>query len=90
MNVRPCFHLAVPVTDITASRAFYGGVLGLDEGRSAEQWVDWNFYGHQVVTHCTGARSEPAGHNDVDGYRVPVPHFGLVLSVEDFHDLAAG
>ena len=89
MNVRPCFHLAVPVTDITASRAFYGGVLGLGEGRSAEQWVDWNFYGHQVVTHCTGdRRSEPAGHNYVDGQQVPVPHFGLVLSVEDFHDLA--
>ncbi len=90
MTDRPCFHLAVPVTDIAETRAFYGGVLGLSEGRSAEQWVDWNFYGHQVVTHCTGERrSEPAGHNQVDGQRVPVPHFGAVLSVPDFQHLAA-
>ncbi|MFW6600303.1 VOC family protein [Propionibacteriaceae bacterium Y2011] len=89
MTHGPCFHLAVPVTDIAEARAFYGGVLGLTEGRSAEQWVDWNFYGHQVVTHRTGdVRSEPAGHNLVDDHQVPVPHFGLVLEIDDFHDLA--
>jgi extradiol dioxygenase family protein len=89
MTHRPCFHLAVPVTDIAASRAFYGGVLGLSEGRSAEQWVDWNFYGHQLVTHKAGDTPiQPAGHNHVDGHQVPVPHFGLVLDIKDFHDLA--
>lgn len=89
MSHRPCFHLAVPVDDIAAARAFYGGLLGLGEGRSDTHWVDWNFYGHQLVTHETeGGSPGPAGHNRVDEHRVPVPHFGLVLSHEDFHDLA--
>ena len=87
---RPCFHLAIPVNNIDNARSFYGGVLGLSEGRSAEKWIDWNFYGHQVVTHVAGPeRTRAAGHNPVDGHQVPVPHFGLVLSHEDFHDLAA-
>ena len=86
---RPGFHLAVPVSDLAAARAFYGGVLGLPEGRSADNWVDWNFYGHQVVTHeVTAPRSPDAGHSAVDDHRVPVPHFGLILSIVDFHDLA--
>jgi extradiol dioxygenase family protein len=84
---RPSFHLAIPVDDIPQARAFYGGVLGLSEGRSADVWVDWNFYGHQLVTHLAPARPD-AGHNEVDGHAVPVPHFGLLLSTEDFHDLA--
>ena len=89
MTDRPCFHLAIPVDDIEAARAFYGGVLGLTRGRSDTQWTDWNFYGHQVVTHETGSGpSRPAGHNPVDGQQVPVPHFGLVLDHADFHDLA--
>ena len=89
MTARPCFHLAIPVDDIDKARAFYGGVLGLSEGRSAEHWVAWNFYGHQVVTHrADGASKRPAAHNPVDGHQVPVPHFGLVLSTDDFHDLA--
>lgn len=86
---RPCFHLAIPVDDIAAARDFYGGVLGLDEGRSAQQWVDWNFYGHQVVTHLAPPR--PAGsaaYNLVDSHPVPVPHFGLVLAIDQFHELA--
>jgi uncharacterized protein len=89
---RPGFHLAVPVDDLRRARAFYGGVLGLAEGRSSEAWVDWNFYGHQLVTHVVGAargtEEADAGHNEVDGHEVPVPHFGLLLSVADFHALA--
>jgi extradiol dioxygenase family protein len=87
-SARPGFHLAIPVDDLAEARAFYGEVLGLPEGRSAEAWVDWNFHGHQLVTHVVpGARAE-AGRNPVDGHDVPVPHFGLVLSVEEFQVLA--
>ncbi|WP_370947782.1 VOC family protein [Amycolatopsis sp. cg5] len=85
---RPGFHLAIPVDDLAASRGFYGEVLGLEEGRSSAQWVDWDFHGHQLVTHVVpGARPE-AGRNPVDGHDVPVPHFGLILSVDAFHVLA--
>ena len=84
---RPPFHLAVPVDDIAHARAFYGGVLGLAEGRSAEHWVDWDLDGHQLVTHRAPG-SGPVGHSDVDGHRVPVPHFGLVVDVDRFHELA--
>jgi len=83
----PRFHLAVPVDDLDAARHFYGEVLGLDQGRSAETWVDWNLHGHQLVTHLAPRPEQPA-HNPVDGHDVPVPHFGLILEVEDFHDLA--
>ncbi|WP_338748674.1 VOC family protein [Janibacter alittae] len=89
MPHRPCFHLAIPVDDIDAAREFYGGTLGLGQGRSDTLWTDWNFYGHQLVTHQTpGGSPGPAGHNPVDGHEVPVPHFGLVLDHDDFHDLA--
>ena len=89
MTTRPAFHLAIPVDDLSRARAFYGDVLGLAEGRSAEQWVDWDFHGHQVVTHVVpGARAE-AGRNPVDGHDVPVPHFGLVLAIDDWRALAA-
>ena len=81
------FHLAVPVDDIAKAREFYGGVLGLAEGRSADHWVDWNLDGHQFVTHRAPG-SGPVGWSDVDGHKVPVPHFGLVLTVERFHELA--
>lgn len=86
---RPGFHLAIPVDDLPAARAFYGGVLGLAEGRSAPEWVDWDFFGHQLVTHLvTGGRPHIAGHNAVDDHSVPVPHFGLILPIPDFHALA--
>jgi hypothetical protein len=85
----PPFHLAIPVHDIGAARHFYGDVLGFPKGRSADRWTDWNVEGHQVVTHqVDGHDTAVAGHNDVDGHEVPVPHFGLVLGVERFHQLA--
>lgn len=90
------FHLAIPVDDIAAARRFYGGLLGLTEGRSDSTWIDWNMYGHQLVTHQVGGRAQAAdplppvaGSNPVDGHDVPVPHFGIVLSVDSFKDLAA-
>jgi len=88
------FHLAIPVDDIEAAREFYGTVLGFARGRSDTRWTDWNFRGHQLVTHQVGAgtgtrRDGVAGTNPVDGHQVPVPHFGLVLSVPEFKDLAA-
>jgi extradiol dioxygenase family protein len=85
----PPFHLAVPVHDIDAARHFYGQVLGFERGRSDERWTDWNVAGHQVVTHQVDDHTNAvAGTNSVDGHQVPVPHFGLVLSVDGFHDLA--
>lgn len=90
MTTRPGFHLAIPVDDLGKARDFYGGVLGLSEGRSARVWVDWNFYEHQLVTHVVADAARPAvaGHNPVDGHEVPVPHFGLILPISDFHALA--
>ena len=74
-----CFHLAFPVTDLAATRAFYGGVLGCSEGRSAPEWVDFDFFGHQISAHTTGTimRTEKTGQ--VDGVAVPMPHFGALL-----------
>ena len=83
----PRFHLAMPVDDLAAAREFYGQVLGLEQGRSAETWIDWNLQGHQVVTHLAPDRAQ-AIHNPVDGHDVPVPHFGLILTVAEFHTLA--
>jgi len=85
----PPFHLAIPVGDIDSAREFYGEVMGFGRGRSDERWTDWNVEGHQVVTHMVDDYTAPvAGHNFVDGHQVPVPHFGLVLSVERFRQLA--
>ncbi|HEV8556990.1 MAG TPA: VOC family protein [Actinophytocola sp.] len=86
-TTRPSFHLAIPVDDIARAREFYGGVLALPQGRSADTWVDWNFHGHQLVTHLAPAQAD-AARNEVDGHDVPVPHFGLLLPAEDFHALA--
>ena len=83
----PRFHLAMPVDDLTAARHFYGEVLGLAQGRSADTWVDWNLHGHQFVTHLAATRPERV-HNPVDGHDVPVPHFGLILTVPEFQKLA--
>jgi extradiol dioxygenase family protein len=83
----PRFHLAMPVDDLTAARTFYGDVLGLEQGRSSETWIDWNLQGHQFVTHLAPARPQRI-HNPVDGHDVPVPHFGLILTVPEFRKLA--
>lgn len=82
------FHLAIPVHDIQAAREFYGGVLGLPEGRSAKTWVDFNLYGHQLVCHQVTNYNAESSENAVDGDPVPVPHFGLAMSVSNFLDLA--
>lgn len=84
----PRFHLAVPVDDLAAARRFYGDVLGLEQGRESDRWIDWNLHGHQFVTHLAPARATEPDHNPVDGHEVPIPHFGLLLEVEAFHDLA--
>lgn len=73
------FHLAFPVTDLAAARGFYSGVLGCAEGRSSLDWIDFDFYGHQLVAHRV-ATMPPRAYNPVDGDAVPVPHFGLVLA----------
>ncbi|MEV6643058.1 VOC family protein [Amycolatopsis sp. NPDC051371] len=83
----PRFHLAMPVDDLAAARRFYGEVLGLAQGRSADTWVDWNLHGHQFVTHLAPGRPQRV-HNPVDGHDVPVPHFGLILEVDAFKALA--
>ena len=88
MTLRP-FHLAFPVRDLDEARAFWGGVMGSAEGRSSDQWIDFDFYGHQIVAHCTGEVAGDAGNNPVDGHGVPVPHFGLVLGWEAWEALAA-
>lgn len=85
--LRP-FHLAFPVDDLMAARGFYGGVIGCAEGRSSERWIDFDFFGHQIVTHLV-PRAGDAGSNPVDGHNVPVPHFGLVMTMADFDQLAA-
>ncbi|GAA4203136.1 VOC family protein [Actinocatenispora rupis] len=84
----PRFHLAMPVDDLAAARRFYGEVLGLAQGRSTDTWIDWNLHGHQFVTHLAAARAGGGAHNPVDGHDVPVPHFGLILPVPEFHRLA--
>jgi len=79
---RPRFHLAFPVDDLEEARRFYGGVLGCDEGRSAEDWVDFDFQGHQIVAHLEPHEAGETATNTVDGQSVPIRHFGLILSVE--------
>ena len=84
----PPFHLAFPVHDLEAARAFYGGLLGCPEGRSAAEWIDFDFFGHQIVAHLDPHREPRRHHNPVDGHDVPVPHFGAVLAMEAWERLA--
>jgi extradiol dioxygenase family protein len=85
----PPFHLAFPVDDLAKARQFYGGLLGCSEGRSAEEWVDFDFYGHQIVAHLAPKAAGARSTNPVDGDDVPVPHFGIVLKMEEWKALAA-
>ena len=88
MTDLPPFHLAFPVHDLEAARAFYGGLLGCPEGRSAEDWVDFDFFGHQIVAHLDPGRAPRRHSNPVDGHHVPVPHFGAVLAMAQWQELA--
>jgi extradiol dioxygenase family protein len=85
---RPPFHLAFPVHDLAAARAFYGGLLGCPEGRSAAEWADFDFFGHQIVAHLDPAMRPRPHSNPVDGHDVPVPHFGAVLAMAEWEALA--
>ena len=82
------FHLAFPVHDLAAARAFYGGLLGCLEGRSSPEWIDFDLYGHQVVAHLAPQECRPAGTSHVDGDAVPVRHFGVVLPMTEWQALA--
>ena len=87
MSLRP-FHLAFPVSDLAEARAFYGGMLGCAEGRSNAQWIDFDFFGHQIVAHLAPGEAGDRASNHVDGHGVPVPHFGVVLAMADWRELA--
>ncbi len=89
----PPFHLAFPVDDLAAARTFYSEVMGCAEGRSSDEWIDFDFHGHQIVAHLApgqaGAKKNPdVASNHVDGHGVPVPHFGLVLGMAEWKALA--
>ena len=89
MRERPRFHLAFPVRDLSEARAFYGDLLGCSEGRSSEDWVDFDFFGHQIVAHLSANEARHKEHNVVDGENVPVRHFGAILSMTEWQKLAA-
>lgn len=87
MREIPPFHLAFPVDDLPRTREFYGRFLGCPEGRSNDEWIDFDLFGHQIVAHLAPKKGADH-HNPVDGHDVPVPHFGVVLDWDDFHTLA--
>jgi hypothetical protein len=82
------FHIAIPVQNLEKCRTFYRDILNCEEGRSSEHWVDFNFFGHQLVIHQKEEFKPERISNLVDGHDVPVPHFGVVLTWEDWHILA--
>src|ERR1700748_3596870 len=84
----PRFHLAFPVRDLAEARRFYGELLGCPEGRSSPEWIDFDFYGHQIVAHLAQENGRVAV-NEVDGEDVPVPHFGVILSIPDWEAVTA-
>jgi extradiol dioxygenase family protein len=84
----PPFHLAFPVHDLDAAREFYGRLLGCPLGRSSDRWIDFDLHGHQIVAHLAPESAPRRDSNEVDGEDVPVPHFGLVLSMKDWEKLA--
>jgi extradiol dioxygenase family protein len=87
-NISP-FHLAIPVDNLELCRTFYRDIIGCEEGRSSQLWVDFNFFGHQLVIHYKPKESLEESHtNPVDGQHVPVPHFGVILDWHNFQSLA--
>jgi extradiol dioxygenase family protein len=84
----PRFHLAFPVRDLEEARAFYGGLLGCPEGRSSDEWIDFDFHGHQIVAHLAPQEAGHRATNDVDGEHVPVRHFGVILNLPEWEALA--
>ncbi len=87
LTSRPRFHLAFPVRALNDARAFYGTLLGCPEGRSSDEWVDFDFFGHQIVAHLSADGVWDKAHNEVDGEEVPVRHFGVILSMAEWHNL---
>jgi extradiol dioxygenase family protein len=87
MNIQP-FHIAIPVLNLSSTRQFYGEVLGCAEGRSCNEWIDWNFFGHQLSTHVKPEEVKVIASNKVDGKNIPVRHFGIVLEWNHWHELA--
>ena len=86
MSLRP-FHLAIPVDNLDKARHFYGKIFNCNEGRSCEEWIDWNFFGHQLVTHLSKNEINEKDTNLVDGKKVPTRHFGIVLEWDKWHNL---
>ncbi len=84
----PRFHLAFPVRDLEESRAFYVGLLGCREGRSSPDWIDFNFYGHQIVAHLSPSEAGHRSTSEVDGENVPVRHFGVILDLGAWQEMA--
>ncbi|GBR54288.1 glyoxalase/bleomycin resistance protein [Neokomagataea thailandica NBRC 106555] len=84
----PPFHLAFPVDNLKVAREFYGDLLGCPEGRSSDEWVDFDFYGHQIVAHMADCSQNRVHYNSVDSHAVPVPHFGAVLNMAQWEKLA--
>ena len=90
MAALPPFHLAFPVDNLAAAREFWGETMGCPEGRSSDDWIDFDFHGHQIVAHLApDVVAKRGGSNPVDGHDVPVPHFGLVLGLDEWKALAA-
>lgn len=88
MQNTPPFHLAIPVSNLEDCRTFYSEILGCEEGRSSDHWIDFNFFGHQLVLHFKEQDHQEQASNTVDGKDVPIPHFGVVLSMTDFNALS--
>ncbi len=88
MTSRPRFHLAFPVRSLSEARAFYGSLLGCPEGRASDDWVDFDFFGHQIVAHLSAETPNDKAHNEVDGEQVPVRHFGVILAMTQWRALA--
>lgn len=86
-SIRP-FHIAFPVNDLKQARDFYGGLLACPEGRSSDEWIDFDLYGHQIVAHLKPGHTGDLHHNAVDSHAVPVPHFGVILEKPDWQALA--